>query len=167
VNESSNHTLSLHRPTSNYSSALRRLNSPIQSPVWSGPSYRLSLYRLRTNCTGNISSDILLGRNVLPRRCLAIEVYCCGADHIENTSTVLLTACVCWTAYRTVAWQRVDQICYPAPSLRVLVPSSLSVHYLSFLSEVSAWFHLTFLPVLRFFFPPAVFILRAIPLLPP
>jgi hypothetical protein len=35
-----------------------------------------------------------------------------GADHTENTSTVLLTACVCWTVNRAVAWQRVDQICY-------------------------------------------------------
>jgi hypothetical protein len=35
-----------------------------------------------------------------------------GANNIENTSTVLLTAYVCWTAYRAVAWQSVDQICY-------------------------------------------------------
>jgi hypothetical protein len=35
-----------------------------------------------------------------------------GADHIENTSTVLFTSYVCWTVYRTVAWQRVDQIFY-------------------------------------------------------
>jgi hypothetical protein len=35
-----------------------------------------------------------------------------GADHIKNTSTVLLAACVCWTVYRAVTWQRVEQICY-------------------------------------------------------
>jgi hypothetical protein len=37
---------------------------------------------------------------------------CLFADHIENTSTALLTASVCWTVYRAVAWQRVHQICY-------------------------------------------------------
>jgi hypothetical protein len=35
-----------------------------------------------------------------------------SAAHIENTSAVLSTACVCWTVYRAVAWQRVDEICY-------------------------------------------------------
>jgi hypothetical protein len=29
---------------------------------------------------------------------------------LENTSTLLLTACVCWTVYRAVAWQCFDQI---------------------------------------------------------
>jgi hypothetical protein len=62
VNKSSNHTLTLHRPTSN--SDLRRLNSPILSPVWSTPSYRLSLYRLRTDRIENTTSDVLLRRNI-------------------------------------------------------------------------------------------------------
>jgi hypothetical protein len=35
-----------------------------------------------------------------------------GAQHVGNTCTILLTACVCWAVYRAVAWQRVDKICY-------------------------------------------------------
>jgi hypothetical protein len=31
----------------------------------------------------------------LPSHFLAIEVYSCGADHLENTSTILLNARVC------------------------------------------------------------------------
>jgi hypothetical protein len=53
-------------------------------------------------CEGMFTSPLTRNRSLLLR----------GADHIENTSTVLLTACVCWTVYRAVAWQRVDQICY-------------------------------------------------------
>jgi metal-dependent amidase/aminoacylase/carboxypeptidase family protein len=34
-----------------------------------------------------------------------------GAEITQNTSTLFLTARVCWTVYRAVAWQRVDQIC--------------------------------------------------------
>jgi hypothetical protein len=49
---SSNHTLSRHRTTSNSFSHLLRLISPIKSPI-SNPSYRLSLYRLRTDPTEN------------------------------------------------------------------------------------------------------------------
>jgi hypothetical protein len=51
-------------------------------------------------------------------------MYCCegmftapclllrGADHTENTSTILLTERVFWTVYKAAACQRVDQICY-------------------------------------------------------
>jgi hypothetical protein len=69
---------------------------------------------------------------------LAIEVYSCGVEHLENTSTVLLTARVCWTIYRAIAWQRHNKIRYIAPSLRLLIPGSLTVHCLFFLSEVSS-----------------------------
>jgi hypothetical protein len=48
----------------------------------------------------------------LPSRFLAIEIYSCGADHLENISTVLLTARVCWTVYRAFVWQRSNQIRY-------------------------------------------------------
>jgi hypothetical protein len=44
---------------------------------------------------------------------------------------------VCGTVYRAVAWQRSNQIRYIAPSLRLLVPSSLKVCHRSLLSEVS------------------------------
>jgi hypothetical protein len=43
---------------------------------------------------------------------LAIEVYSCGTDHLENISTVLLTVHVCWTVYGAVVWQRCNQIHY-------------------------------------------------------
>jgi hypothetical protein len=32
-----------------------------------------------------------------------------GADDIENTASSIVA---CWTVFRAVAWQRVDQICY-------------------------------------------------------
>jgi hypothetical protein len=51
-----------------------------------------------------------------------------GEDHIENSSTLLLTARVCWTVYRVVAWQRVDQICY---SLYSLINTYLFSNFLS------------------------------------
>jgi hypothetical protein len=43
-------------------------------------------------------------------------LYCCVLDH----------------AYRAVAWHHVDQIRYIAPSLRLLVPSTLTVYHCSF-----------------------------------
>jgi hypothetical protein len=78
-----------------------------------------------------------------------------------------LHCCMLDRVYRAAAWQRVDQICYIAPSLRLLIPSSLSIYCLFFLSEVYVWFHLTFLPVVRFLLHPAVFILWVLPQLPP
>jgi hypothetical protein len=52
--------------------------------------------------------------------------------------------------YRAVTWQHVDQIQYIAPSLMMLIPNSLSMHRLFYLSEVSARVDVTFLPVARF-----------------
>jgi hypothetical protein len=40
-----------------------------------------------------------------------------GADHIENTSVVLLTACVLDRVYSAVAWQRADKIRYDIKEL--------------------------------------------------
>jgi hypothetical protein len=73
-------------------------------------SYRLLLYRLRTVPTENTA--FIVGGACLPSCFLAIEVYSSGADYLENTSTLLLTACVCWTVYRAVAWQCLDAIRY-------------------------------------------------------
>jgi hypothetical protein len=58
------------------------------------------------------------------------NVLLLGADHIENTVSLLLFRFV----YRAVAQQRVNQIRYIAPSLRLFVPNSLTVHHLTFLS---------------------------------
>jgi hypothetical protein len=77
---------------------------------WTDTSYRLSLYRLRTDPSENTA--FIIGEACLPSRFLAIEVYSCGAEYIENTSTVSLTACVCWTVYTAVAWQCFDEIRY-------------------------------------------------------
>jgi hypothetical protein len=55
-------------------------------------SYGLSLYRLRTDPTEY--TTCIVGEACFPNRFLAKEVYCCGADHLENTFTVLLcSAC--------------------------------------------------------------------------
>jgi hypothetical protein len=54
----------------------------------------------------------IVQKECLPSHFLEIQVYCCDADHIENTFTVLLTACVCWTVYRAVACQCFDNIRY-------------------------------------------------------
>jgi hypothetical protein len=53
-----------------------------------------------------------VGEACLPISFLAMEVYSCGTDHLENNFTVLLTARVCWTVYRAVAWQSSNQIRY-------------------------------------------------------
>jgi hypothetical protein len=73
-------------------------------------SYRPLLYSLRMDPTEN--TVCIVGEACLPSRFLATEVYSCDADHLENTSTVLFTARVCWTVYRAVVWQRSDQIRY-------------------------------------------------------
>jgi hypothetical protein len=56
--------------------------------------------------------DFIVGEASLPSRFLAIELYSCSADHVENTSTVLLTVRGCWTIYRAIAWQHPSQINY-------------------------------------------------------
>jgi hypothetical protein len=53
------------------------------------------------------------------------NVILLGANRIENTVSLLLL----WFVYRAVAQERVDQICYIAPSLRLFVPNSLTVHH--------------------------------------
>jgi hypothetical protein len=53
-------------------------------------------------CDGMFTEPLPSNRSLLLR----------GVDHIENTSAILFTACVCWIVYRAIAWQRVDQICY-------------------------------------------------------
>jgi hypothetical protein len=73
-------------------------------------SYRPLLYSLRTDPAENIA--FILGEACLPSRFLAIEVYSYDVYHLENTSTELLTARVCWTVYRAVVWQRSNQIRY-------------------------------------------------------
>jgi hypothetical protein len=65
---------------------------------------------LRTDPTENTAFNV--GEACLPSRFLAIEVYSCGVDHLENTSTVLLTALVCWAVYIAVVWQLSHQIRY-------------------------------------------------------
>jgi hypothetical protein len=42
----------------------------------------------------NTYSDGIVEKENLPSYLLAMEVYYAGTDHIENTSTVFLTACV-------------------------------------------------------------------------
>jgi hypothetical protein len=80
----------------------------------------LLLYRLRTDPTENTA--FIVGEACLPSRFLAIEIYSWGADHLENISIVLLTANVCWTVYRAVAWQRSNQIRY---SIKKLIAAQL------------------------------------------
>jgi hypothetical protein len=75
----------------------------------------------------------VLFKKLLYRSVVAIEVYCCGADHLENTSTVLLTAYVCCTVYRAVAWQRFDEIRHNTFS-KILPPTSMH-----FATRVRTW----------------------------
>jgi hypothetical protein len=97
--KSSNHTLNLHRSTSNSSSDLRRLSSPIQPSVSSesqlqaviiqaqhGPRRKRSLHRCVTPLV-EVPRDRYLG-SPLARWLLP------STDYIENTFTVLLTVCV-------------------------------------------------------------------------
>jgi hypothetical protein len=70
-----------------------------------------------------------------------------GADRIENT--VSIVACI--RVYKAVAWQRVDQICYIAPFLRLFFPNSLTVYHLFFLFGGCA-FNVFLQVVLIFFF---------------
>jgi hypothetical protein len=53
-----------------------------------------------------------------------------STDHIENTATVFLTAIVCWTVYRAVAWQRVDQICYNILVFSEEIKETRKLHHL-------------------------------------
>jgi hypothetical protein len=98
---------SLHRPNSSSTAKFPRLSLTANCLLWTNTTYRLSLYRLGTDPTENTACTVEV---CLPSRFLVIEVYYCGADHIENNSTVLLTACVCWSVYRAVAWQCFDEI---------------------------------------------------------
>jgi hypothetical protein len=59
-----------------------------------------------------------------------------GSDRIENGFPSIVA---CIRVYRAVAWQRIGQIHYIAPSLRLFVPNSLTVHHLSFLSRGCAF----------------------------
>jgi hypothetical protein len=70
----------------------------------------LLLYRHRTDPTENTA--FIVEEACLPSRFLAREVDSCGADRLENTSIVLLTALEWWTVYRVVAWQHSNQIRY-------------------------------------------------------
>jgi hypothetical protein len=99
--KSSNHTLWTSRSY---------LLPPTATANCTNTSYRLSLYTLRTDVTENTAC--IVGKACLPSHFLATEVYCCDADHIENTSTVLLTTRVCWTVYWAVDWQLSNQIRY-------------------------------------------------------
>jgi hypothetical protein len=67
--------------------------------LWISSKYTNSSSDLR-----RISSPIQCPVGVNPS--YRLSLYRHGTDHAENTSTVLLTACVCWTIYRAVAWQR-------------------------------------------------------------
>jgi hypothetical protein len=62
-------------------------------------------------------------------RCVAYQRVFFGADRTENTVFLLLRF-----VYGAVAQQRVRQIHYIAPSLRLFVPNSLTAHPHSFLS---------------------------------
>jgi hypothetical protein len=53
-----------------------------------------------------------------------------------------LYCCVLDRVYGAVAWQRIDQFCYIAPSLRLLVPNSLTVYHRSFLRFLLVTSHL-------------------------
>jgi hypothetical protein len=85
MNKSSRHT--------NSSSNLRRFNSAIQSPVWSGlvwsglVCYRLSSYRLRVDCIENTACIV---EDCLPLGYLTIDVlYRLRVDCIENTACIV------------------------------------------------------------------------------
>jgi hypothetical protein len=84
ITSSLNHTLNLPRPTSNSSSTT---NFPWLSftanclKLWTNTSYRLSLYRLRTDPTE--STACIVEEPCLQLRCLAIDV-------------LLLSAIMCW-----------------------------------------------------------------------
>jgi hypothetical protein len=82
-------------------------------------TYRL-LYRLRMDPTDKTA--FIVREACFPSRYLAVEVYSCGSDHLENTSTLLLTARLCRTVYRAVVRQRRNQIRY-----RILVVKFLRV----------------------------------------
>jgi hypothetical protein len=86
------------------------------------------LYRLRTDPTENTA--FIVGEACIQSRFLTKEVYSWCAEHIENTSTGLLTARVCWTVYRAVAWQRSNQNRY-----NMLQP----VNSYSIISTVKEW----------------------------
>jgi hypothetical protein len=83
ITKSSNHTLSLLRPTSNSSStAVCRLVLILLTELSSNPSYRLSLYRLCTDPTENTAFTV--DEACLPLGCLTINILllsamvCCG-----------------------------------------------------------------------------------------
>jgi hypothetical protein len=82
----------------------------LNTPQLTNTSYRLLLYRLGTDSTENTA--FIVGEACLLSRFLAIEIYSCGADHLENTTTLLLTGRVCWSVYIAVAWKRSDQMRY-------------------------------------------------------
>jgi hypothetical protein len=89
VTKSSNHTLSLHRLTSNPFSAihLKLMNSQFQFSNLLLATNRLSLYRLGSDPTENM-----------------YHVSMHGADHIENTFSIVRMR-VCWPAAQHWAWR--------------------------------------------------------------
>jgi hypothetical protein len=98
--------------------------SPLSTVVWRHNTHVAQQQSIRGQ--ENTSRDI---------HSTVADVTALAPDKRTRRRHSFLYCCVMYRVHWAASWQRIDQIRYNTPSLRLLVPSSLSMHHRSFFSK--------------------------------